>query len=339
MEIEKGKVHAPELGAVWLNSEPVELRKLRGRAVLIDFWDYTCVNCLRTLPYVVEWHRRYADKGLTVIGVHTPEFSFAANEKFVRAAVERFGIRYPVVLDNGYAIWHAYANRYWPAKYLIDKDGYIRFFHFGEGEYGATEEAIQILVREVSPREELPPIMEPVRDTDKPGAVCYRTTSELYLGNKRGKPGNASGFLNEGEERAAKYELPEKIDADKIYLSGPWISKEEFVRSDGTVQTPSSMLLYYTGKEANLVMAPDGEPISLELLHGGEPLAENELGEDPFRDANGRTIVRVDSPRMYNLVRNPGMKQKLLQLVARQPGLECYAFTFTTCTAQDDPPW
>lgn len=339
MEIEKGKVRAPELGAIWLNSEPVELRNLRGRAVLIDFWDYTCVNCLRTLPYVVEWHKRYVDKGLSVIGVHTPEFSFAANDKFVKAAVERFGIRYPVVLDNGYAIWHAYANRYWPAKYLIDKNGYIRFFHFGEGDYAETEQAIQSLVREIFPNAELPPVMEPLRDTDKSGAVCYRTTPELYLGNKRGKAGNPSGFLHENEDRAGKYSLPEKVDADKFYLTGEWLSKEEFVKSAANGAAPSSIVLYYTGKEANLVMAPESEPHELELMHAGEPLTSDELGEDAQRTSDGRSIVRVDSPRMYNLVRNPGMKQKLLQLVTRKPGLECYAFTFTSCTAQDDPPW
>lgn len=339
MEIEKGKVRAPELGAIWLNSEPVELRNLRGRAVLIDFWDYTCVNCLRTLPYVVEWHKRYVEKGLSVIGVHTPEFSFAANEKFVKAAVDRFGIRYPVVLDNGYAIWHAYANRYWPAKYLIDKNGYIRFFHFGEGDYAETEQAIQSLVREIFLSAELPPVMEPLRDTDKPGAVCYRTTPELYLGNKRGKAGNPSGFLHENEDRAGKYSLPEKVDADKFYLTGDWLSKEEFVKSAANGSAPSSIVLYYTGKEANLVMAPESEQHELELMHAGEPLTADELGEDAQRTSDGRSIVRVDSPRMYNLVRNPGMKQKLLQLVTRKPGLECYAFTFTSCTAQDDPPW
>ncbi|MFZ0463942.1 MAG: redoxin family protein [Candidatus Acidiferrales bacterium] len=344
MEIEKGKVHAPELGATWLNSEPLELRGLRGRVVLVDFWDYTCVNCLRTLPYVAEWHKRYAAMGLTIIGVHTPEFSLAANEKFVRAAVERFGIRYPVVLDNGYAIWHAYANRYWPAKYLIDKDGYIRFFHFGEGDYGASEEAIQMLLREVNPAAQFPTVMEPVRDTDRPGAVCYKSTPELYFGNKRGKLGNESGFLHANEERAnedhaGEYKLPEKIEADVVYLSGPWISREECAKSAPTEKTPSSVLLFYTGKEVNLVAAPDGQPRTLELLHGGEPLAENEMGEDAKRDAAGTTIVTIDSPRMYNLVRNPGMKQKLLQLVAREHGIECYAFTFTTCTAQDDPPW
>jgi thiol-disulfide isomerase/thioredoxin len=338
MEIEKGKVHAPEFGATWLNSPAIELRALRGRVVLVDFWDYTCANCLRTLPYMTEWHKRYADKGLTIIGVHTPEFSFAANEKFVRAAVERFGIRYPVVLDNGYAIWHAYANRYWPAKYLIDKDGYIRFFHFGEGDYGGTEEAIQTLLREANPDAEFPTVMAPVRDTDKPGAACYRTTPELYLGNKRGKLGNLSGFLNQNSEQASEYKLPEKIDADTVYLSGAWISAEECAKSAPT-GTPSLILLYYTGKEVNLVMAPNGESQTVELLHAGQSLEADELGEDATRDGAGMTAVNVDSPRMYNLVRNPGMKQRLLQAVSRKAGLECYAFTFSTCAAQDDPPW
>ncbi|MGC1105081.1 MAG: redoxin domain-containing protein [Candidatus Acidiferrales bacterium] len=342
MEIEKGKVHAPEFGATWLNSPAIELRALRGRVVLVDFWDYTCANCLRTLPYMTEWHKRYGEKGLTIIGVHTPEFSFAANEKFVRAAVERFGIRYPVVLDNGYAIWHAYANRYWPAKYLIDKDGYIRFFHFGEGDYGSTEEAIQMLLRETTPSAEFPAVMAPVRDTDKPGAVCYRTTPELYLGNKRGKLGNLSGFLNQNSEhdleRAGEYTLPEKIDADTVYLSGAWLSRDECAKSAAETK-PSSVLLYYSGKEVNLVMAPNGEPQIVELLHAGKPLEADELGEDATRDGAGMTVVNVDSPRMYNLVRNPGIKQRLLQVVSRKAGLECYAFTFSTCAAQDDPPW
>jgi thiol-disulfide isomerase/thioredoxin len=339
MEIEKGKVHAPEIGATWINSRPMELRALRGRVVLVDFWDYSCANCLRTLPYVTEWHNRYADKGLTIIGVHTPEFSFAANETFVRAAVERFAIRYSVVLDNGYAIWHAYTNRYWPAKYLIDKDGYIRFFHFGEGDYGGTEGAIQTLLREANPGVEgLPAVMAPVRDTDKPGATCYRTTPELYLGSKRGKLGNLSGFLNQNSDQAAQYTLPPKIGADTVYLSGAWLSRDECAKS-APGNDPSSILLYYAAKEVNLVMAPDGEPQIVELLHSGKPLAADEWGEDAARDDAGMTTVKVDSPRMYNLVRNPGVKQQLLQVVSRKAGVECYAFTFGTCAAQDDPPW
>lgn len=339
MEIEKGKVHAPEIGATWINSQPMDLRALRGGVVLVDFWDYSCANCLRTLPYVTAWHSRYAGQGLTIIGVHTPEFSFAANERFVRAAVERLAIHYPVVLDNGYAIWHAYANRYWPAKYLIDKDGYIRFFHFGEGDYGAMEGAIQTLLREANPTiDGLPAVMAPIRDTDQPGATCYRSTPELYVGNKRGKPGNLAGFINPNSEQASEYTLPARIDADTIYLSGAWSSREECAKS-APGKEPSSILLYYAAKEVNLVMAPDGQPQVVELLHAGKPLRAEEWGEDVRGGAEGTTMVRVDSPRMYNLVRNARVKQQLLQVVSRQEGLECYAFTFTTCAAQDDPPW
>ncbi len=142
---EQGPVHAPEFppNVAWLQGGPITMASLRGRAVLVDFWDYTCVNCLRTLPYVKEWHRRYADLGLTIIGVHAPEFSFAHHIDNVRRAVAEQGLMYPIVLDNDHAIWQAYANRYWPAKYLIDREGYLRAYHFGEGGYGETESAIQ----------------------------------------------------------------------------------------------------------------------------------------------------------------------------------------------------
>lgn len=241
MEIEKGKVHAPEIGQTWVNSAPLALRDLRGRVVLVDFWDYTCVNCLRTLPYVVEWHRRYAQKGLAVVGIHAPEFTFARSQELVNEAMRRFGIEYPVVLDNGYLIWQAFANKCWPAKYLVDKDGYIRFFHFGEGDYAGTELAIQSLLREANPGLEFPPPMEPLRDTDRLGAACYRTTPELYLGFRRGRLGNSGGFQNlpsdveaaaPGEHRpAAKYVLPEKVEADVFYLNGAWQAGPESVRA------------------------------------------------------------------------------------------------------------
>jgi len=143
---EQARIHAPELtGGYWVNSEPQPMAQLRGRVVLIDFWDYTCVNCIRTLPYVTEWYRRYSPRGLSVIGVHAPEFAFAKELDGVQKAIEEFGIAYPVVMDNGYAIWQAYANRYWPAKFLIDREGYLRYYHFGEGAYDETEQAIQTI--------------------------------------------------------------------------------------------------------------------------------------------------------------------------------------------------
>ncbi|HWN56639.1 MAG TPA: redoxin family protein, partial [Methylomirabilota bacterium] len=173
-------VLAPELeGGNWIQHGPVSLKELRDKAVvLIDFWDYTCVNCIRTLPYVVEWNRRYAKSGLVIVGVHAPEFSFAREGSHVAEAAARFGLEYPIVLDNEYAIWRAYSNRFWPAKYLIDSKGRIRYYHFGEGSYQESELAIQGLLRELSPTLSLPPPMEPMRDTDQPGAVCYRVTPE-----------------------------------------------------------------------------------------------------------------------------------------------------------------
>ena len=173
MRVEKGKVRAPEIGRVWLNSPPLSFRQLRGRVVLVDFWDYTCVNCIRTLPYVQAWHERYVGKGLTVIGVHTPEFTFAQYESNVERGVREFGLTYPIVVDNDREIWKAFANRYWPTKYLLDKDGYLRYAHFGEGAYRETEEVIRELLLEANSSLAFPPLMEPVRAEDREGAVCY----------------------------------------------------------------------------------------------------------------------------------------------------------------------
>ena len=169
MRVEKGKVRAPEIGRVWLNSTPLSFRQLRGRVVLVDFWDYTCVNCIRTLPYVQAWHEHYRDKGLTVIGVHTPEFTFAQYESNVERGIREFGLTYPIVIDSNREIWKAFANRYWPTKYLLDKDGYLRYGHFGEGGYGECEQVIQELLREIEPAIELPSPMEPVREEDHAG--------------------------------------------------------------------------------------------------------------------------------------------------------------------------
>ena len=152
-EIEE-TIFALELsGGQWLQGGPVSLNALRGKGVaLIDFWDYTCVNCIRTLPYVVEWHRRYAQQGLTVVGVHAPEFSFARQSEFVLQAIKDFQIEYPVVLDNNYVIWRAYSNRFWPAKYVVDSTGRIRYYHYGEGGYRETEALIQALISDSIPR-------------------------------------------------------------------------------------------------------------------------------------------------------------------------------------------
>ncbi len=316
-------IFAPELaGGEWLQGGPLALGDLRGRAVvLIDFWDYTCVNCIRTLPYVIEWHRRYEASGLAIVGVHAPEFQFAHDHNHVAAAVSEFGLHYPIVIDNDYAIWRAYSNRYWPAKYLIDPQGRIRYVHFGEGGYGEIESRIQRLLREFRPDLTLPTLMEPVRETDLPGAVCYRVTPELYLGYARGQFGNAEGPQR---DRAHDYRDLGPHPEGMIFLGGQWTVTEEFSRADAPDAT---IALRYTAREVNLVLAPPdngGLHAQIQLDEGQQP------GADVKPDANGALVVDVRRARMYNLVANDSVSSGGLRLKAQRSGLAAYAFTFTS---------
>jgi hypothetical protein len=298
--------------------------------VLIDFWDYTCLNCLRTLPYLKEWHRRYKDSGLTIIGVHAPEFSFAHNVENVRRAVAAEGLEYAVVLDNHQAIWEAYANRYWPAKYLIDGEGYLRYYHYGEGAYGETEQAIQALLRQAFPEIVLPALMEPMRDEDRPGAACYRVTPELYLGYQRGRIGNTAGI---GVDRPATYSNLDKHAEGYFYLEGDWLLTGESAARPIGAQGVSKLHLRYMAKEVNLVMHPPlvDRQGRLELLQGGQPLAAGDAGPDVSIE-DGAAIVRVNEPRMYRLVNNREIDTYELTLTTQSDGLSLFAFTFLGCT-------
>jgi len=220
------KIHAPEIGLAWYNTAPLAMRELSGRVVLVDFWDYTCSNCLHMLPYVKEWHRRYRDKGLTVIGVHSPEFSFARTAERVEQAIREQGLQYPVVLDNEFQIWQSFANRCWPTKYLIDNDGYVRYYHLGEGGYAETEVAIQTLLHEIDPALALPPAVAPLRNMDQPGERCYPVTPELYLGAARGRLGNKGGYA---ENEVKDYPAGVDGQPDLAYLEGPWFASKEFI--------------------------------------------------------------------------------------------------------------
>ncbi len=250
MRVEKGTVRAPEIGRVWLNSSPLSFRQLRGRVVLVDFWDYTCVNCIRTLPYVQAWHERYRDKGLTVIGVHTPEFTFAQYESNVEHGIREFGLTYPIVIDSNREIWKAFANRYWPTKYLLDQEGYLRYGHFGEGGYIECEQVIQELLREINPALDLPAMMHPLREEDHTGAVCYRPSGELYLGHARGRIGNEGGFK---EDQIADYSFTGDLQETFFYAGGRWASTAEYFEAadDGT----HTLRLKYEAVAVNLVMA------------------------------------------------------------------------------------
>jgi thiol-disulfide isomerase/thioredoxin len=326
MKVEKGTVRAPEIGRIWFNSPPLSMRQLRGRVVLIDFWDYTCVNCIRTLPYLKEWHGRYQDKGLTVIGVHSPEFLFARYESNVERGIEEFGLAYPVVVDSNLELWEAFANRYWPSKYLIDGQGYLRYAHFGEGAYRETEETIQELLRELQPAIALPQVLGPLRESDSPGAVCFQPSPELYLGHRRGRIGNDGGFR---EDQPADYSHTGPITGGHFYAQGRWTATGDHFESAGNDE--GRITISYSAAGVNLVMASfNPEPREIEIRQDGSPLARSLATPDVFfRD--GRSLIRVARPRMYSLVENGGFGTHVLELVTRQPELALFAFTFITC--------
>ncbi|MGH9397018.1 MAG: redoxin family protein [Terriglobia bacterium] len=322
------KIHAPEVGRRWLNSSSLTLEQLRGRVVLIDFWDYTCVNCLRTLPYIKEWDRRYRGMGLAVIGVHAPEFHFARESSHVERAVKDLGLEYPVVLDNEYQIWQAYSNRCWPAKYLVDGNGYVRYYHFGEGAYRESEEAIQKLLREIDPSASPLAPMEPLRTMDKPGARCVPVTPELYLGFKRGRLGNESGYAS---NEVKDYDAGADLAPDVAWLDGPWFASAESVEACPLNGRPSRLTVQFRGAELNLVMSPPegGEGLA-DLTLDGKPLSAQEAGEDVAM-RGGKSVVVVNRPRMYRLVKGNKVDSGLIELSTSSPGLGAYAFTFVSC--------
>jgi thiol-disulfide isomerase/thioredoxin len=326
-EEERGPVYAPELeGGEWLQGDPVAIRG-SGKPVLIDFWDYTCVNCIRTLPYVTEWHRRYAEHGLQIVGVHTPEFSFAKNADHVRRAIAAQGIEYPVVLDSEFKIWQAYANKFWPAKYFVNVEGKIQARHYGEGSYAESEQLIQALLSQQDGFDAaLPEVMEPIRAEDAVGAVCYHVTPELYCGLARGNIGN---LANIAPDQPSTYTDPGKHLEGTLYFEGDWILQAESAARPYGARRTSRMHLDYMAADLNLVLHPPltGETAKLRVLLDGAPI-EATAGTD-VQDG----VVSVDVPRMYNLVADGDVERHSLTLETDADGLAAFAFTFTSCVA------
>lgn len=330
MRVEKGRVRAPEIGRLWLNSTPLSFRQLRGRVVLVDFWDYTCVNCIRTLPYVQAWHERYRDHGLTVIGVHTPEFTFAQYESNVERGIREFGLTYPIVIDSNREIWKSFANRYWPTKYLLDQEGYLRYGHFGEGGYSECEQVIQELLREINPALELPPIMESLREEDHAGAVCYRASGEIYLGHRRGRLGNEGGFK---EDQIEDYAFTGQMQENFFYADGRWASTAEYF--EAVESGAHTLRLKYEASAVNLVMASPHVPSAeVVIMQDGKPLSRRQATRDtrfrPSSNGGQDSFAVVDSARMYFLVDNHEFGAHELELRC-SPGVAAFAFTFTSC--------
>ena len=275
------------------------LSELKGKVVLVDFWTYTCINCQRTFPYLKEWWKKYQDQGLVIIGVHSPEFEFEKNKNNLSQAINDFGLTYPIVQDNNFSTWRAYDNHYWPAKYLIDKDGFVRYSHFGEGKYEETEQKIQELLKETG-REIDSLIKEEELDTQ-----FFRRTPETYLGSNR-------------TERRINY--IDNIPLDNYYLNGKWNITEEYASSSKN----SSLILNFSGKEVNLVMSPSEKISKVKIYLNGKLVDKNSTGRDVVDG-----MVILDAERLYNLILLPApTNSATLKIEYLNEGIKSYAFTF-----------
>ncbi|MEK7584607.1 MAG: redoxin domain-containing protein [Patescibacteria group bacterium] len=305
----------------FINVDSITMSELIGKKViLLDFWTYSCINCQRTLPYLTSWYEKYRDEGLEIVSIHTPEFAFERKIENVQWAVDKWNIKYPVVLDNDYGTWFAYENRYWPRKYLIDIDGFIVYDHIGEGGYAETELKIQDLLKER--RERLNEKAAISSGTVNPAGVevSRAQSPETYFGSARntnlgnGKP--LSGGIT-------IFEAPQTIRQNLLYLDGEWIVTEE----ESTNRRADARIIYqYGAQKVFLVMSAAGGNI-MEVRRDDQPLDPSIAGEDIYFE-NGNSYVRVQEERLYRLIEDQTPGTHTLELIIRDPGLNAYAFTF-----------
>jgi cytochrome c biogenesis protein CcdA/thiol-disulfide isomerase/thioredoxin len=297
----------------WFNTEDgaaLRMEELRGQVVLIDFWTYTCINCIRTFPHLKAWDEEYRDDGLTIVGVHTPEFPFERDAGNVADAVERNEIRYPVAQDNEFGTWSAYGNQYWPAKYLIDAEGQVRYVHFGEGEYETTERAIRTLLREKGDDE----LGAGARASAESANLATRTP-ETYLGSARAE-GWVDGPVRDGTQSFGA--APGELSPGAFAFSGSW----QITPDGATAARSAGIDAEFEAEEVFLVLGSPGEARRVRVLLDGEPVAGRIAGEDVRGGA-----ATITGERLYRLIDLPEAGRHRLQL-RFDPGIEGYAFTF-----------
>jgi thiol-disulfide isomerase/thioredoxin len=317
----EGRLAGFEAASGWLNSPPLGPAALRGKVVLVDFWTYTCINWLRTLGYVRAWAEKYADQGLVVVGVHTPEFPFERDPDNVRRAVKAMRIAYPVALDPAYGVWDAFGNRYWPAVYIADADGRIRHHQFGEGGYDECERAIQQLLRATG-REVDDGLVSPELEGFEIQADWANLASpETYLGYEQ-----AQNFASPGGadlDRARTYAAPDRLALNQWALSGDWtIERKACVLSSDE----GGIVFRFHARDVHLILSPGdgGKPVPFRVLVDGErPGDAHGLSVD--EDGRGT----VTEQRLYQLIREPGsISDRTFEISFLAPGVEAYCFTF-----------
>jgi hypothetical protein len=330
MSLEAKHIQAPELyGNCWINSRPVSINDLQGKVGLIDFWDYSNYQCIKALPYISEWRKKYKQFGLEIIGVHTPEFEFARSPKNVEKAVKYFDIEYPVMLDNDAIIWNSYGARTLPARCLVDRDGQIRFISYGRGGFVELERAIQQLIMEAGYHGDLPVLTIPMSDEDQSGSLCYKQTNELYLGYLRGAIGNPGGY---NPESTIEYKDPGIYIPERFYARGKWKNERQCLRFDGMVGEDGAILVPYQGCDVNAVMSSKNGSVCEVLLHrDSEPIGKKISGEDIVYSGGEVSSVYVDIPRMYQIIRSVDFGSHLIKMTTSNPNLEIYSVTFSTC--------
>jgi thiol-disulfide isomerase/thioredoxin len=324
---------APEFDKVsgYINTKPINLSDLKGKVVLVDFWTYSCINCIRTIPYLVDWNQKYADKGLVIVGVHSPEFEFEKNIDNVKAAVKKFGIKYPVIQDNDKGTWNAYQNQYWPRKYIVDSEGYLRYDHIGEGGYAETEKVIQNLLQERSAQMGLDNSLSSINNNtvteittipENTQSVDFSkiNSPELYFGYQfaRAPLGNPEGFKPDQTVDYSLANTGSNIKPNIIYLDGTWKNNADNMELQSET---GRIALVYSAKSVNMVAGGNGEVL---ILEDGSTLQGKYRGADLSEE--GR--FAIDGQRLYNLSMHDNYGVYSIVIDVKGKGFQAYTFTF-----------
>jgi len=340
LALDTPNVKAPELpppgenvsGTTWINSSLLTMADLRGKVVLIDFWEYTCINCIRTFAQNKMWYARYHKNGFEIIGVHDPEFDIAYSVNNVREAVKRFGLPYPIVVDDWFTIWKSYHNNTWPHRFLIDAKGVIRYARAGEGGDTAFEQAIRELLVEAHPDLKFTARERILAEDDPFTEQCGIPTEEMYVGDwyGRGVLANAEGYQ---QGKTVQYKLPGKISDGAAAVSGPWETDKNGMTYRGKGQSPGEnadrLEVRYHARELYAVMnVARGKPSRLFIQQDGKFLSASNKGVDVQLDPEGRSYIDVRESRMYYLAANPSFGSHSVSLIPTAPGLTVNSFTF-----------